>query len=71
MRYNAGRLVLATSNYYPARLLESAKATKLKRSAEQLNMSIEERVGARIYSRLSETCDVEVVEGTDYRQQAR
>jgi DNA replication protein DnaC len=70
-RYNAGRLVLATSNYYPARLLDGAKTTKFKHSAEQLNMSIEERVGSRIYSRLSETCDVEVVEGMDYRQQAR
>ena len=33
-------------------------------------MSLEERVGQRIYSRLNEMCDFVIVDGPDYRKDA-
>ena len=54
-RYNAHRTTLFTTNLYP--------------SPEQNQVSLESRVGERIYSRLREMCDARPVMGKDYRLQ--
>jgi len=62
-RYNAGRIVLATTNYFP----EEDLKTRLGSGGERSALSLEERVGPRIKSRLFEMCEVYTVEGQDYR----
>ena len=63
-RYNAGRIVIATSNYRPEAWLKgSGRAVTAP--------TLEERVGERILSRLMEMCAVHRVdsgEAGDYRQ---
>ena len=63
-RYNSGRVVIATTNYLPESWL-SGQSERV-RSA----VSLEERVGPRIYSRLSELCDFHLVTGPDHRTSA-
>lgn len=58
-RYNAGRVVVATSNYLPEAMLEG--------SAVDRSESLEERVGRRIFSRLAEMCELLPVQGPDFR----
>ena len=60
-RYNAGRLVLATTNFLPEVWLD-ASADRIKTA-----VSLEERVGPRIYSRLAEMSDFMLVTGPDHR----
>jgi len=60
-RYNAGRIVIATTNLKPERWLSSSKAKQGK------DVSLEERVGRRVYSRLAEMCDFHLVSGPDFR----
>ncbi len=73
-RYNAGRIILATSNYAPeawmAPTSPSGGRGKGGHKAERLTDSLEERVGVRIFSRLSEMCELEAVNGQDYRPTA-
>lgn len=57
-RYNADRIVLATTNYPPA------DWTTPDPSAP----SLEDRIGARVYSRLKEMCHIYRTEGDDYRE---
>ena len=64
-RYNAGRIVLATTNYLPSHLMAGAKASDAQRGP--LSESLEERVGVRIHSRLVEMCDFHHVKGPDHR----
>lgn len=67
-RYNAGRSILATSNHPPAQWLETmAPAGRGARAKQPAGVSLEERVGARAWSRLAETCDVLRVDGPDWR----
>jgi DNA replication protein DnaC len=61
-RYNAGRVVVATSNYLPESMLEGGPADRSE--------SLEERVGRRIFSRLAEMCDLLPIKGPDFRGQA-
>lgn len=68
-RYNSGRLVLATTNYLPEASQVATKPVPGRANkGEKLGMSLEDRVGSRIFSRLSEVCDVAVLDGSDYRQ---
>ena len=67
-RYNAGRVVLATSNYLPSHLLDTPGTRSTNHQGERLGASLEERVGARIFSRLAEMCEIELIRGEDYRQ---
>ena len=70
-RYNAGRIVLATSNYFPERDQRARQATANRtHKSERVATSLEERVGSRIFSRLTEVSDIEILEGSDYRQRA-
>jgi DNA replication protein DnaC len=62
VRYNAGRPTLFATNYRPTRL---AWPTSSKEA--QPSETLEERVGARIYSRLQEICDFILVDGPDRR----
>ena len=61
-RYNSGRVILATTNYFPKGVQPS------KPSAQLLPYSLEERVGPRIFSRLSEMSEFHLVEGPDFRR---
>ena len=61
-RYNAGRVILGTTNYFPNGVQPSNP------NAQKLPYSLEERVGPRIFSRLSEMSDFHVVEGPDFRR---
>lgn len=61
-RYNAGRLVFATTNFLPEAWL-SGTNERVKTA-----VSLEERVGPRIYSRLAEMSDFLMVAGPDHRK---
>ncbi len=67
-RYNAGRVVIATTNYLP-KALQKPDAGPRGTRVERFNQSLEERVGQRIFSRLCEICDIVPVDGADFRQQ--
>jgi DNA replication protein DnaC len=64
-RYNAGRAILATSNYLPESLLGGGSGGR--ESRERLLESLEERIGRRSLSRLREMGEILVVRGNDYR----
>jgi len=75
-RYNSGLTTLFATNYprdpqpvpvQPGRMVATG-TRDFQREAEV--MSLEERVGQRIYSRLNEMCDFVAVEGPDYRKDA-
>ena len=70
-RYNARRVIFATTNYVPE--LEQQReqgemATRSQRRRRDLSESLEERVGERLVSRLRATCDFVTLEATDYRK---
>jgi DNA replication protein DnaC len=75
-RYNTGLTTIFATNYprdpQPIPVPTGGKfhtASKdFQRDAEQ--MSLEERVGQRIYSRLNEMCDFVALDGPDYRKDA-
>ena len=58
-RYNAGRIVLATTNYEPE--------AWQPQTGKKIDQSLEDRVGRRILSRMTEMCDVVEVRGPDFR----
>jgi DNA replication protein DnaC len=75
-RYNAGLPTLFATNYprdpqpvpvQPGRMVNTS-SRDFQRDAEVL--SLEERVGQRVYSRLNEMCDFVAVDGPDYRKDA-
>jgi DNA replication protein DnaC len=75
-RYNAGLTTLFATNYprdpqpvptQPGRMVRTA-SPEFQREAEA--MSLEERVGQRIFSRLNEMCDFVKLDGPDYRKDA-
>ena len=63
-RYNAGRTILATTNYSPgqARGVATPDFVTGKRPA------LIDRVGDRVYSRLLEMCHLVHIDGNDFRQ---
>jgi DNA replication protein DnaC len=63
VRYNAGRPTLLATNYP-----RSGAAWKFAVEGE-VPETLEQRVGARIYSRLHELCDFIDIEGPDYRRE--
>ncbi len=75
-RYNAGLTTLFATNYprdpQPVPVPQGGRfrtgSPEFQRDAEQ--MSLEERVGQRVYSRLNEMCDFVKVDGPDYRKDA-
>jgi DNA replication protein DnaC len=75
-RYNAGLTTLFATNYpvepqpvpVQAGRMVQTRSPEFQREAEQ--MSLEERVGQRVYSRLNEMCDFVRVDGADFRKDA-
>jgi len=75
-RYNAGLTTIFATNYprdpqpvpVPVGGKHHTASKEFQRDAEVL--SLEERVGQRIYSRLNEMCDFVQLEGPDYRKDA-
>ena len=65
-RYNAGRVVIATSNFKPSAASPDVDAASEYAVAAPAG-SLDEKVGVRIVSRLRETCDFHHIEGPDYR----
>jgi DNA replication protein DnaC len=63
-RYNAGRTIIATTNYAPGNPqgVATPEFTTGKRPA------LIDRVGDRVYSRLLEMCHLVHIDGGDYRQ---
>lgn len=67
-RYNARRIILATTNYLPEELLERRGPQGLvERRRRDLGECLEERIGERLVSRLRAACDFHLLEGSDYR----
>lgn len=72
-RYNAKRIILATTNFLPEAELEArekreAERQRARRRPRAFEPSLEERIGARLLSRLHENCDFELLpEIDDYR----
>ncbi len=75
-RYNAGLTTLFATNYprdpqpvpVPREGRLRTASPEFQRDAE--TMSLEERVGQRVYSRLNEMCDFVRLDGPDYRKDA-
>jgi DNA replication protein DnaC len=65
-RYNAKRIILATTNYFPEAELDK-RPTGIRDRRRGLE-SLEERIGERLVSRLLASCDFLVLEGEDYRR---
>lgn len=81
-RYNAGRVVLAATNYgLEADIMAATQKADDHRpptskdlsqgrdrsAITMLDETLEERIGERIVSRLYETCKIHVIDSTDYR----
>lgn len=64
-RYNAGRILLATTNYLPEQALELTRGAPQRRGVAE---SLEERIGERLYSRLCEMTDIVILQGFDRRR---
>lgn len=63
-RYNARRIIIATTNYLLEKDLEQQQhARRGRRTGE----SLEERIGERLVSRLHASCDMLLLDGEDYR----
>ena len=63
-RYNAGRTILATTNYEPG----ASQGVAAPDFATGARPALIDRVGDRVYSRLLEMCNMVQMEGRDYRQ---
>jgi DNA replication protein DnaC len=75
-RYNAGLTTIFATNYprdpAPVPVPTGGKFHTASKDFQRdaALMSLEERVGQRIYSRLNEMCDFVIVDGPDYRKDA-
>jgi DNA replication protein DnaC len=65
-RYNAARTILATTNYTPGPPTGNARPN-LADGRSEVQPSLSDRVGERVYSRLIEMCDLRRVGGKDWR----
>ncbi len=67
-RYNARRIILATTNYLPEGELDKRDGARPNdRKRRDLSEALEDRIGDRLASRLRAACDFHVLEGSDYR----
>lgn len=66
-RYNAARTILATTNYKPGPPTGIARPNLADKRPE-MQPSLSDRVGERVYSRLAEMCEVRYLGGKDWRQ---
>ena len=64
-RYNAERTTLFTTNY----MIEAGAKGQIPQASNQKGLeSLQDRVGARIHSRLMEMCDPIRLSGRDFRR---
>ena len=63
-RYNAGRTILATTNYSPG----TSQGMAVPDFTSGRRPALVDRVGDRVYSRLLEMCEMVHIDGQDYRQ---
>ncbi|TNE86860.1 MAG: cell division protein ZapE [Deltaproteobacteria bacterium] len=64
-RYNAGRAILASTNFSPG----AATGRRIANNAmPEERVTLADRVGERVYSRLNEVCSFVEMPGRDYRQ---
>lgn len=70
-RYNAGRVVLATTNFLLAEELDRRRQVVAPggRRPREGGESLEDRIGERLVSRLRETAEFALLDGADYRVQ--
>lgn len=66
-RYNARRIIIATTNYLLDKDLDQQAHQGPARRGRRTGESLEERIGERLVSRLHASCDMLVLDGTDYR----
>lgn len=66
-RYNANLPLLTATNYRPG----PAEGRLAANATDGRQVSLADRVGERVYSRLRETCDFVQLTGDDYRERAR
>ena len=64
-RYNAGAAILGTTNYDP--LISTGVAVPNAADRNAVKPGLSDRIGERVFSRLSEICARLLVEGEDYR----
>jgi DNA replication protein DnaC len=67
-RYNTGATTLVTTNYLDASPVEARPTRGF--SAKSVVETLEERIGARIHSRLVEMCEFLTLDGPDHRKKA-
>jgi DNA replication protein DnaC len=72
-RYNAGRVVIATTNFLLAedldRRAQQPQAGAWDARRRRVEEALEDRIGDRLVSRLRETCEFCLLEGSDFRPQ--
>jgi len=68
-RYNSGRTLLATSNYLP-RANPGVAVPVTMEGGMRIPGTLDERLGDRIFSRLTEMCQFMEIVGDDYRARA-
>lgn len=66
-RYNAEGPILATTNYAPRPATGTRTANLALSPERRTDPTLEDRVGARVYSRLWEMCDFAELPGADFR----
>ncbi len=67
-RYNSRRTLHCTSNYPPVEAQKQREPAAFKDLAQQLSgLTLKDRVGERIFSRLHEMCTILRIEGEDFR----
>lgn len=67
-RYNAARTILATTNYRPGPPTGIARPN-LADPRPDMQPSLSDRVGERVFSRLAEMCEIRYLGGKDWRRE--
>lgn len=67
-RYNAAATVLATSNYAPGRPTGRKASNAAAPDDPEYRVNLVDRVGDRVYSRLTQMCDFLPLQGKDWRE---
>jgi DNA replication protein DnaC len=66
-RYNAAAPIIGTTNFLPGAPTGRPQPNLAAKSESRAGPTLADRVGPRVYSRLSEMCDFVELKGDDYR----